>query len=355
MATALISRGHYVSVIAPCEEALAADIPYLVSAGRAVPVKYNGSVARLCFGFQAAARVRRWLTEGRFDIVHVHEPTAPSISLIATWLADVPLVATFHAAMARSIALSAAAPILQSALEKISVRIAVSEAARDSLIKRVGGNAIVIPNGIHVDRYRDAAPLPGWPARQLSGAGRTVGFLGRIDDPRKGAAILLSAFNLMADADPNVRLLIVGPGNQQEALRGVRKDLQHRVHFTGMINEAEKISALHSMDIYCAPNTGGESFGIVLAEAMASSAPVVASDIAAFTSVIQEGRAGVSFATGDPADLARVTLDLLHDGERRRRLSEAALVAIQPYDWALIADEVSKVYEAVAQQRTVRL
>jgi phosphatidyl-myo-inositol alpha-mannosyltransferase len=355
LAKSLIQLGHSVSVIAPCDEAITADYPYLVSAGKAVPVPYNGSVARLCFGFSSASKVRRWLSEGDFDVVHVHEPTAPSIALIATWFAECPLVATFHAAMARSMALSAAAPVLQSALEKISVRIAVSEAARESLVSRVGGDALLIPNGVHVDSYRQAEPLPGWPARNLSGKGRTVGFLGRIDDQRKGLAVLLGAFNIMARQDSEVRLLVAGPGDQGEALKKVPKEFRDRVHFTGLVNETEKVSALHSMDVYCAPNLGGESFGIVLAEAMASAAPVVVSDIDAFTPVILDGRAGVSFRAGDSAHLAAELLSLLADGERRQTLSIAALEAVRAYDWGSIATEVAKVYEAVTHRRVVNL
>ena len=158
-------------------------------AGRAVPVPYNGSVARLSFGFVSASRVRRWVRDGDFDVLHVHEPAAPSLSLLACWVATGPIVATFHTANPRSRVMHAAEPMLQSALEKISARIAVSEAARTTLVEHLGGDAVLIPNGVAVRRYAKADPLPGWP-----GPGGAIGFLGRFDEPRKGLPVLLRAF-----------------------------------------------------------------------------------------------------------------------------------------------------------------
>src|SRR5215467_13807029 len=161
LAEALMELGHEVSVIAPADED--AELPdYVVPAGRAVPVPFNGSVARLAFGFLSASRVRRWIREGSFDVLHVHEPAAPSLGLLACWAADGPIVATFHASVERSRALSAAGPILQSALEKITARIAVSEKARKTLVEHLGGDAVLIPNGVAVRRFAKADPLPGW-------------------------------------------------------------------------------------------------------------------------------------------------------------------------------------------------
>ena len=150
---------------------------------------YNGSVARLAFGFLSANRVRKWLKEGSFDVLHVHEPAAPSLSLLACWVASGPIVATVHTAMPRSRVMRAAHPALQTALEKISGWIAVSEAARTTLVEHLGGDAVLIPNGVATRRYRKAEPLPGWPR-----PGGAVGFLGRMDEPRKGLPVLLKAF-----------------------------------------------------------------------------------------------------------------------------------------------------------------
>jgi phosphatidylinositol alpha-mannosyltransferase len=340
LAEALIGLGHDVSVISPADD----DTPlpsYVVPTGRAIPVPYNGSVARLAFGFVSAARVRRWVKEGGFDVLHVHEPAAPSLSLLACWVADGPIVATVHTANPRSRALHAAYPALQTALEKISGRIAVSEAARTTLVEHMGGDAVLIPNGVAVAKYAHADPLPGWP-----GEGGTLGFLGRIDEPRKGLDVLLQAFAMLGAERERLRLLIAGPGDVD--IRGqVPAPLRDRVIMLGQISQEDKQRFYHSVDVFCAPNTGGESFGVVLIEAMAAGAPIVASDLEAFQMVLRGGQAGELFGSGDPAALAAAAGRLLDDPALRARLSQAARDAVRRYDWPMVARDVVKVYEAV--------
>ena len=178
LADSLIALGHEVSVLTPVDDPDQELPAYVVAAGRAVPVPYNGSVARLVFGPLSLTRTRRWLREGQFDVLHVHEPTVPSVSMLATFAASGPMVATFHTAMARSRALQVFGTALQPALEKITARIAVSPAARRVVVEHLGGDAVLIPNGVDVARFTGAAPLPGrTPAP-------TVVFLGRIDEGR---------------------------------------------------------------------------------------------------------------------------------------------------------------------------
>jgi phosphatidyl-myo-inositol alpha-mannosyltransferase len=341
LAEALIDLGHQVSVISPADDD--APLPdYVVPAGRAVPVPYNGSVARLAFGFLSASRVRRWLKEGGFDVLHVHEPAAPSLSLLACWVADGPIVATVHTAIPHSRAMHAAEPILQSALEKISGRIAVSEAARTTLVEHFGGDAVLIPNGVSVRKLEKADPLPGWP-----GAGGALGFLGRMDEPRKGFAILLRAFEILAAERPKLRLLVAGHGDADEALAKTPAWLRDRIVMLGQVSDADKVRVYHSVDVFCAPNTGGESFGIVLAEAMAAGAPIVASDLDAFRQVLRRGQAGLLFPTGNAAELAAGAGQMLDQPELRAGLSAAASAAVRDYDWRVVARDVVRVYEAV--------
>ncbi|TMR24560.1 glycosyltransferase family 4 protein [Nonomuraea turkmeniaca] len=341
LAQALIAQGHDVSVIAP-----AADDdelpPYVTGAGRAIPVPYNGAVARMSFGFLSAARVRRWVRTGRFDVLHIHEPLIPSLGVLACWAAKGPIVATFHASWSRSRAIAVAEPLLQSALEKLSGRIAVSDAARKSLVEQFGGDAVLIPNGVTVSRYTEAEPLDGW-----GPDGATLGFLGRMDEERKGLPILLEAFATLAAERPEVKLLIAGPGDEKDVYDRVPKRFRDRVTVLGMVSEADKIRAYHSVDVFCAPNTRGESFGIVLAEAMASGATVLASDIPAFRRVLGEGQAGALFANGDAGSLAREAAALLDAPERRAKLASEALVAVRKYDWSTVARDVVRVYETV--------
>ncbi|MBP2708083.1 glycosyltransferase family 4 protein [Microbispora sp. RL4-1S] len=346
LAEALIADGHHVSVIAPAADD--AEVPsYVTSAGRAVPVPYNGSVARLAFGFLSANRVRKWIREGRFDVLHVHEPAVPSLGVLACWVAKGPIVATFHASYERSRAMSVAAPMLQSALEKITGRIAVSDAARRTLVEHLGGDAVLIPNGVAVGRYAEGAPLPGW-----GPDGDVIGFLGRMDEPRKGLGVLLEAFGRLAAERPRLRLLVAGPGDADEALERVPAPYRDRVGLLGMVSETDKVRAYHSVDIFCAPNLGGESFGIVLTEAMSAGAPILASDIPAFRRVLGDGQAGALFPTGDPGALAAEAARLLDDPARRAKLSDEARLAVRKYDWSTVARDVVRVYETVTNSAT---
>ncbi|MEU4546075.1 glycosyltransferase family 4 protein [Nonomuraea dietziae] len=332
LAQALIAQDHQVSVIAPAGDD--AELPpYVTGAGRAVPVPYNGSVARMSFGFISAARVRRWIQEGDFDVLHIHEPLVPSLGVLACWAAKGPIVATFHASFTRSRAIAIAEPMLRSALEKLSGRIAVSDAARKSLVEQFGGDTVLIPNGVTVSRYTEAEPLEGF-----GPDGRTLGFLGRMDEPRKGLPVLLEAMELI----PEARLLIAGPGEVK-----IPKSIRDRVTLLGMVSEQDKIRAYHSVDVFVAPNTGGESFGIVLAEAMSAGATVLASDIPAFRRVLGEGQAGALFANGDAEALADEARKLLADPGRRAKLSDEARVAVRKYDWSTVARDVVRVYETV--------
>jgi phosphatidylinositol alpha-mannosyltransferase len=341
LATELIRLGHDVSVLAPADDDDALP-PYVVPAGRAVPVPYNGSVARLSFGLLSASRVRRWIRDGEFDVLHVHEPASPSLGLLACWAAIGPIVATFHASMEKSRAITAAYAILQTALEKVSARIAVSERARDTLVEHLGGDAVVIPNGVSVRAFRGGTTLPGWP-----GAGGTLGFLGRIDEPRKGLPILLEALPEIAARHPGVRLLVAGPGDADEVRSSLPASIRDRVHLLGLVSEADKAAMLRSVDVYVAPNTGGESFGIILLEAMAAGTPVLASDIEAFRLVLEDGKVGELFATESSSDLAVHADLLLGDPQRRLDLASAATGVVGQYDWEQVARKVLAVYETV--------
>jgi phosphatidylinositol alpha-mannosyltransferase len=338
LAEALIGLGHEVSVLAPADED--SDLPpYVVPAGRALPFPYNGSVARIAFGPVSTARVRRWLARGQFDVLHVHEPMALSLSMLAVLSARGPVVATFHTAMTRSRALSAAQGLLQLVVEKITARIAVSELARKVQVEHLGGGAVEIPNGVTVAKFASAEPLPGWP-----GEGGTLGFLGRFTEPRKGFDLLRTAFVALAQQRPGLRLLVAGPGDRADLYDDIPAVLHDRVEFLGLVSEADKARMLRSVDVYVAPNTGGESFGMILTEAMAAGAAVAASDLDAFRRVLDGGRAGALFPTGDAAALTALLGALLDDPERRTGLAQYARHAVRAYDWSSVAGRVLEVY-----------
>jgi phosphatidylinositol alpha-mannosyltransferase len=338
LAETLIGMGHEVSVLAPADED-AQLAPFVVPAGRAVPVPYNGSVARVAFGPISAARVRRWLAAGRFDVLHVHEPFTPSLSMLAVLSARGPVVATFHTAMTRSRALVAAQGLLQLVLEKITARIAVSEPARRVQVEHLGGSAWEIPNGVSVARFASAEPLPGWP-----GEGGAIGFLGRFTEPRKGLPVLCQALARLAPTRPGLRLLVAGPGEPHEVIGELPAQVAGRVVFLGRVSEEDKARMLRSVDVYVAPNTGGESFGMILTEAMAAGTPVVASDLDAFRRVLDGGRAGALFPAGDADRLAATLAGLLDDPAARAVLAARAAEVVSGYDWPVVATRVLEVY-----------
>lgn len=343
LAETLIALGHEVSVLAPGEEGSPTLPAYVVAAGKTVPIPYNGSVARLQFGLVSATRVRRWLRQGDFDVVHVHEPAPPSLSLLTVLLADVPLVATFHAASTRSRFLAMFDSVVQAVLERLSGRIAVSQAARKMIVEHLGADAVVIPNGVSISRYADAQPLPGYPRDPVLGG--TIGFIGRYDESRKGMAILVEAMSTLVQRRPRVQLLVAGRGEEADFLEQLPESLSASVVMLGMVSESDKASLLRSVDVYVAPNTGGESFGIILLEAMAARTPIVASDLQAFRRVLDDGRAGLIFRNRDAADLAAALDTVLGNEALRGQLAAASAQVVQPYDWAVVASQILRVYE----------
>ncbi|MBM0202817.1 glycosyltransferase family 4 protein [Micromonospora sp. STR1s_5] len=348
LAEALIALGHEVSVLAPADE----DSPlpeYVVSAGRAVPLPYNGSVARIAFGPVSTARVRRWITNGDFDVLHVHEPLTLSLSLLAVLSARGPVVATFHTAMTRSRVLAAAQGVLQIVLERITARIAVSALARKVQVEHMDGGAVEIPNGVAVAKFADAEPLPGWPGECAAGTGGTLGFLGRFTETRKGFPVLRDAFVTLAATRPGLRLLVAGPGDPDDLYDQFPAELHERITFLGLVSEADKARMLRSVHLYVAPNIGGESFGMILTEALAAGTTVIASDLDAFRRVLDGGRAGRLFPTGDPEGLRDVLSELLDDPVGRATLSACGDQVVANFDWPVVARRVLEVYAAAIE------
>jgi phosphatidylinositol alpha-mannosyltransferase len=345
LAETLRRMGHHVEVLTPAEHEESLPAEHVTWAGRTVPIPYNGSMASVQFGPVSAARVRRWLRDGHFDVVHVHDPAPPSIGLLVCMIAKGPIVATFHAATTRSKWLAAWGPVVRPWLEKISGRIAVSDFARRVQVEHLGGDAVIIPNGVHVAAFAEGPPLAGY-RRGVDGP--TIGFLGRYDEPRKGLPVLLEAMRTVVRRNPGARLLIAGRGDPEAVRELLGEDLRPHVSLLGELSEEDKGALLRSVDVYCAPNLLGESFGIVLIEALAAGAPIVASDLDAFATVLEDGAAGVLVRRGDARGLAAALGDLLADPERRARLSATGARVAAGYDWWAIARRILDVYETVA-------
>ncbi|MBU6263683.1 MAG: glycosyltransferase family 4 protein [Actinomycetales bacterium] len=332
----LVNKGHSVSVLAPTadEDALP---DWVVSAGKPLAIPYNGAVARVLFGPIAFAKVKQWISENEFDLLHLHEPAIPSIALLACWAAEGPMVGTFHASAKKQKASFAIVPILEPVIEKLSARIAVSEAARETLIAHLETDAVVIPNGIYAKRMIGKV-RPEW-------SGETLGFMGRFNEPRKGLKVLIDALPIISRFMPNVRVLVAGPGDSEEFLKDIDPQLRSRIQFLGRLTEEEKADFMSSVGAYVGPNTGGESFGIILAEALAGGAAVVASDIPAFAAVLQNGKFGRLFKSEDSTDLAKVIIDLLRDRDARDQMAKSGQEYAQKFDWDEVARDIFEVYE----------
>ncbi|PPK67369.1 glycosyltransferase family 4 protein [Actinokineospora auranticolor] len=339
LARALRAQGHEVDVLAPADD----DTPvpdFVQPAGRALGIPYNGSVARLSFGPVSYTRVRRWLRDHDFDVLHLHEPTAPSLSMLALMVADGPIVATFHTSTPRSRTLVAFQAVLRPFLEKITARIAVSALARRVQVEHLGGDAVEIPNGVDVGFFRAAKPLDGYPRQ-----GGTVGFVGRYDEPRKGMPVLLGALRTLVDDLPDLRLVVVGKGDEADLRRAAGSRLAERIDLLGPVDDEAKARMLASLDVYCAPNLGGESFGIILTEAMAAGTAVVSSDLDAFRRVLDDGRAGVLTQVGNPTSLAAGLREVLADPDRRATLVAEGDRRVAAFDWSVVAAQVLRVYD----------
>ncbi len=351
LACHLREQGHDARVLAPASPGT--RVPEWVDAVTGgVGVSYNGSVARVTFGPATALRVRSWVRGGSFDVLHLHQPLAPSTTLLALWAARGPVVATWHMARAPSPALRAYGRLLAPLAGRIDAHVAVSEHARDTFADHWpdpgSASAVVIPNGVDVGAYDRAAPDRRWTGARW-GRAPTLALVGRHDEPRKGAAVLLAALPALVAAHPGLRVLVAGHGDPR-ALRAAAGPHADRLEVLGEVTEEEKRSLMVSADVVVAPQTGGESFGVVLVEAMAAGAPLVASDLSAFSRVLDGGELGALFAAGDPDALAREVLGVLTDprgtAERARRAADRAW----SYDWGPVASAVLDAYRGAVEQ-----
>ncbi len=350
LADHLIEEGHYVSVLTPVSDDSIQSANYVVNAGKPISIPVNGSVAKILFGPVASSRAKQWIASEDFDLLHLHEPAIPSLSLLACSAAEGPLVGTFHVSTQKKKAIYAIGPILEPIVEKLTARIAVSELARSTLKDHFDTDAVVIPNGIDGQRYANAKI-----SENYSG-GHTVGFIGRFEESRKGLQVLIDSLAIVSRFIPDVTYLVAGPGESEDFLKRLNPQLRSRIKFLGLLTNEEKMSFLKTVQIYVAPNTGSESFGIILTEALSAGTAVVASDISAFKAVLENGAAGDLFINGDSADLAKVLVALLRDDERRKKLAENGKLSAQKYDWQVVAEQIEDIYEmAISSGDKVRL
>ena len=338
LGAALRDRGHHVCVIAPSagERPQEEGVWY---SGRAFGVRANGSVAPIAFGPGTAVGVRRALASFEPDVLHLHEPLIPSVSLLALWNAKCPTVGTFHAAAASSAGYRLSRPVLERAARRLDVRTAVSAAARDLATTYFPGDFTITPNGVDYERFASA------PAVRPAHGPATVLFLSRIEK-RKGLEVLMYALESLAV--DGVRLMVGGDGPERPVLEKLGAETGIDVRFLGRIDEVDLASLYRSATVFCAPGLGGESFGIVLIEAMAAGAPVVCSDLPGFRDVT-EG-VGLLVPPGDPAALGAALKRVLGDDALQADMSRKSSERARRYDWSILVRDVERVYDTAVSQ-----
>ena len=337
-------NGHHVEILAPGHPAPGALAAHgltdaqFTTAGRAVPIRANGSVARLNFGPWVSSRAKQWLDEGDFDAVHLHEPITPSVAISTLWLTDRPVTATFHAnsKVVRSLVLLNR--LLPGAVNRLDATIAVSRAAAKLAKSHFGVHPVVIGNGIEITDYPFAPCATTW----RGGDHPRLVFLGRYDEPRKGFHVLTAALPLIRRVHPDLEVVVIGRG-EELSIPGVT--------FVGGVDDTERNRWLGKADVYVAPQTGGESFGIVLLEAMACGAPVVASDLDAFAEVLSDEQAPIGhlFSRGEAQELANAVIESLAEPRdlRLHRGRERAAC----FTWDRIGPQVVAMYQLAAERR----
>jgi phosphatidylinositol alpha-mannosyltransferase len=338
----LHAMGHEAVVLAPLRHP-AAD-HWVIGVGRPVDIAYNRSNAPIDPRPWSRRAVRAALDAFTPDVVHAHQPTAPSTGMWATLESPAPVVATFHSGATSSRLYDLAAPAMRRLASRLAVRIAVSERAAAFERARIGGEWEVIPNGVETARFAEAEPLTGLPD------GRRLLFVGRLDD-RKGFAVAVEAFAGLAARRDDVVLVVAGDGPARPALDRLDPAVRGRVVMLGVVPSADLPPVHAACELYLGPATGGESFGIVLVEAMAAGLPIVASEIPGYDEVMTDGREGVFVPPRDPAALAAATERILDDHRLAADLALAGRERAAAFDWGTVAGRIVGAYERALGRR----
>ena len=334
----LIERGHQVQVLTPARAEVSQQ--WVRAVGKPIDLPYNASNAPIDPRPWSRGRVRDEIRRFRPDVVHAHEPLTPSTSMWATLEAGrTPVVATFHSAAARSRLFDIAAPVLRRVARRLSARIAVSEAAATFAWTRIGGQFEIVPNGVDIDRFETSTPAE-------LGPGSKILFVGRLDE-RKGFPTAVAAFARLAPTRADLRLIVVGDGPDRRVGAALPPAERERVVHVGEVPNEGVPAYYRACDVYLGPAVGGESFGMVLVEAMAAGLPVVASDIPGYREVLRDGVEGLLVRPRDPAALAEAAERILADPALASRLVAGGRARALTYDWGVVVPQIEDIYVRV--------
>lgn len=323
------------------------DEPNLVSLGPVTPIRINGSVARTTLSPVVMEEVAALLARRRFDIIHLHEPFAPMLPVSVLNASGSPNVGTFHASGRRSLVYAVSRRLARWLAKRLTERIAVSEAAAQFVRRYIGGEYTIIPNGVDTQVFRPDLPLVDmWNDQRPN-----VLFVGRFGEPRKGFPVLFDAWEDVRAERPDARLLVVGRGDPEPFRKRAAEMQWDNVHFVGGITSEMLPRYYRTANVFCAPSTGQESFGIVLVEAMSSGTPVVASDIGGYRQVLHHRQEGLLVPPRQPKALAAALLHVLNNPELQQTMGRAGRLTAQQYAWEGITERVIEVYERASSAR----
>jgi phosphatidylinositol alpha-mannosyltransferase len=342
-------RGHDVRIITSSHGLQRASEGDIIRIGKGFSLPVNGSVGTITLSPRFLSQVRDTLEREQFDLLHFHEPFVPFLSPIVLRLSTSVNVATFHAYGGFSPSYEFGSRVMRGYAERLHGRIAVSGAAKHFIDRYFPGDYRVIPNGVDVDRFRRAVPLARW-----QDGTRNLLFVGRFE-PRKGLLELLKAYRILRKTGCDCRLLVVGGGPLgREARRYVATRRLKGVEFLGRVTDEEKAQLCRTADVYISPATGGESFGIVLLEAMAAGTAIVASDIHGYKGVVRRGREGLLVPPREPKAIAGAIARLLRDDELRVAMGEAGRERALEFSWERVTAKVDDYYGFVIRRLAAR-
>lgn len=336
----LRQRDIDVTILAPSSQPDLVE-PGLVSLGSVMPIPINGSVARTTISPAIMDRVSGMLARTRFDVIHLHEPLAPMLPLSVLNASPSPNVGTFHASGERSLAYAVSRKLFDWLAQRLTVRVAVSQAAAHFAQRYFPGEYLIIPNGVDITRFNTAVT----PLADLRDGRPTVLFVGRFEEPRKGFAVLLAAFAKVQQLLPTARLLVVGRGDPRPFEAQAAELGVHSLEFVGPVSAEDLPRYYRSADAFCAPSTGQESFGIILAEAMSSGCPVVATNIEGYAQVVTHRREGLLVPPSNEDALAVALLQVLGDRQLQQQLAEQGPRTAQRYAWSDVSERIIEAYE----------
>ena len=351
LAAHLTGRGHDVRVIAPCSDPAGVSDERFVPMGRPVPIPSGGSVARVSLSVWLAPKTRSLLRDEAFNVVHLHEPFSGVLPLTVLEMSETANVATFHSYQGTRLWTRATVSLAKRYFNRLQGCIAVSEPARDFISSHFPGGYEIIPNGIQVATYSNGA----LPYAHLRDGMVNILFVGRLER-RKGLKYLLGAFARLKWSWPNIRLLVVGPGNlDDDSARMIGERNIQDVLFTGAVSEEEKVRYYKTADIFCTPATGRESFGVVLLEAMAAGKPIVATEIEGYSSVITHGKEALLVPPKSEEGLADAIAALLKDPGLAGRLADNGRARAHEFNWDTVAGRVEDFYVSLLRQPKAQL